>query len=150
MGLPVILLFVFLGRALSLPGSQEGVDEYIRDSNWEIFTERPDVWSSAVSQVFFSLSVTFGIMTSYGSHCNRSEPAFLNSIVVAVSDALFSFVAGFAVFATLGHLAYIEGLGSIAELEYGSFGLVFGSWPVTLVSCISMCKTHQTSETTRF
>jgi hypothetical protein len=43
-------------------------------------------------------------------------------------------VAGFAVFATLGHLALIEGLDSIKSLEYSSFGLVFGSWPVTLVS----------------
>jgi SNF family Na+-dependent transporter len=134
MGLPVILLFVFLGRALSLPGSQDGVDEYIHDSNWEVLTERPEVWSKAVSQIFFSLSVTFGIMTAYGSHCHRTEPAFVNSCVVAILNCLFSFVAGFAVFATLGHLALIEGLDSIKSLEYSSFGLVFGSWPVTLVS----------------
>lgn len=133
MGLPVVLVFVFLGRALSLSGSQEGVEEYIRNSNWEVLTERPEVWSKATSQVFFSLSVTFGIMTAYGSHCKRSEPVFINSCVVAVSDALFSFVAGFAVFATLGHLAFIEDLENIAQLEYSSFGLVFGSWPVTLV-----------------
>ena len=134
MGIPVVLLFVFLGRALSLPGSDEGVDAYIRNSNWEVFAEKPDVWSKATSQVFFSLGITFGIMTAYGSHCKRSEPVFMNSIVVATSDALFSFVAGFAVFATLGHLAFIENLESIAQLEYASFGLVFGSWPVTLVS----------------
>lgn len=132
MGIPVVLLFVFLGRALSLPGSDEGVDAYIRNSNWEVFAEKPDVWSKATSQVFFSLGITFGIMTAYGSHCKRSEPVFMNSIVVATSDALFSFVAGFAVFATLGHLAFIENLESIAQLEYASFGLVFGSWPVTL------------------
>lgn len=134
MGLPVILLVLFLGRALSLPGSQDGVDEYIHNSNWEMLTERPDIWSKAVSQIFFSLSVTFGIMTAYGSHCLRTEPAFINSCVVAVSNSLFSFVAGFAVFATLGHLAAVEGLDSISQLEYSSFGLVFGSWPVTLVS----------------
>jgi SNF family Na+-dependent transporter len=127
MGLPVILLFVFLGRALSLPGSQDRVDEYIHDSNWEVLTECPEVWSKAVSRIFFSLSVTFGIMS-------RTEPAYVNSCVVAISNCLFSFVAGFAVFATLGHLALIEGLDSISQHEYSSFGLLFGSWPVTLVS----------------
>jgi SNF family Na+-dependent transporter len=131
-GFPVILLFVFLGRALSLPGSDAGVEEYIRDSNWGVFSEKPDVWAKATSQVFFSLSVTFGIMTAYGSHCKRSEPAFLNSCVVAISDGLFSFVAGFAVFATLGHLAFLEDLEEISDLEISGFGLVFGSWPVTL------------------
>ena len=29
MGLPVILLFVFLGRAVSLPGAQAGIQEYV-------------------------------------------------------------------------------------------------------------------------
>ena len=132
MGLPVILLFVFLGRALSLPGSQEGVEEYIHDSNWEVFTEKPDVWSAATSQVFFSLGITFGIMTAYGSHCKRNEPVFVNSCVIALADALFSFIAGFAVFATLGHSAYIEEVESLKDLEISGFGLVFGSWPVTL------------------
>lgn len=136
MGLPVILLFVFLGRALTLPGSDEGVDAYIHNSNWNMLTERPEVWSKAVSQIFFSLSVTFGIMTAYGSHCHRTEPAFVNSCVVAISNCLFSFVAGFAVFATLGHLSLIENLESISQLEYSSFGLVFGSWPVALVSTL--------------
>lgn len=54
-------------------------------------------------------------------------------LVVAISDGLFSFVAGFAVFATLGHLAFLEDLEEISDLEISGFGLVFGSWPVTLV-----------------
>ena len=115
-----------------MPGSDAGVEEYIHDSNWEVFSEKPDVWSKATSQVFFSLGITFGIMTAYGSHCKRDEPVFLNSCVIAMCDGLFSFVAGFAVFATLGHLAFLEDLYDIAQLEISGFGLVFGSWPVTL------------------
>jgi SNF family Na+-dependent transporter len=48
MGLPAILLFVFLGRALLLPGSEDGVEAYIHDSNWEVLPQRPEVWSKAV------------------------------------------------------------------------------------------------------
>ncbi len=51
-----------------------------------------------VTQVFFSLSITFGIMTAYGSHCHRDEPAFKNAAIIAVADTLYSFVSGFAVF----------------------------------------------------
>jgi len=132
MGLPIVLLFVFLGRALTLPGSDLGVDEYIRDANWEVLTDRPEVWSKAVSQIFFSIGVTFGIMTAYASHCKRNEHAFTNACVVAISNSLFSFISGFAVFAALGHLASLEDLDSVKDLEYTSFGLVFGSWPVVL------------------
>lgn len=132
MGFPLVILFVFLGRSLTLEGSGNGINEYIGESNWGIFSDHPEIWSRAVSQIFFSLGTTFGIMTAYGSHCKRNEPAFLNSCVVALSNSMFSFISGFAVFATLGHLAYLEGLDSVADLEYSSFGLVFGSWPVAL------------------
>jgi len=131
MGLPVIMLFVFLGRAVTLEGAQDGIDVYIRNSNWDIFTEQPSIWSAAVAQIFFSLGITFGIMTAYGSFCKPNEPAFFNSCVIATSNSLFSFIAGFAVFATLGHLAMLEGK-EVSELEYSGFGLVFGSWPVAL------------------
>ena len=57
MGLPVILLFVFLGRAVSLPGAQLGTQEYIKDTNWDVLSDGV-VWSKAVSQIFFSLSIT--------------------------------------------------------------------------------------------
>lgn len=132
MGCPVILLFVFLGRAVTLEGAQAGIDEYIRHANWEVLSERPEVWSKAVSQIFFSIGISLGVMTAYGSHCQKNEPAFMNSCVVAISNCLFSFIAGFAVFATLGYLANLENLDSVADLEYVSFGLVFGSWPVAL------------------
>ena len=56
-------------------------------------------------------------MTAYGSHCKRDEPAFVNSCVIAFSNSMFSFVAGFAVFASLGHLAYLEGEEDISNLQ---------------------------------
>jgi len=65
-------------------------------------------------------------MTAYGSHCPRGEPATLNSAVIAFSNSMFSFISGFAVFAALGHLAYIAGI-DISEVEYGGFSLVFGT-----------------------
>ena len=104
-----MLLFVFLGRAVTLDGAQAGIDEYLQ-SNWDVFTKTPEVWargepvamqpgrlpcsrarpllmrsslfaapSPAVAQIFFSVGITFGIMTAYGSHCKHGEPVFLNS-----------------------------------------------------------------------
>eukprot|EP00978_Attheya_sp_CCMP212_P015134 scaffold38934_cov72-Attheya_sp.AAC.1 len=58
-------------------------------------------------------------MTAFGSHCERDAPAFSNSI------------SGFAVFASLGYLSYIENT-PIDELNVGGFGLMFGSYPVVL------------------
>jgi solute carrier family 6 GABA transporter-like protein 1 len=133
MGIPVILLFIFLIYGLTLEGAGNGVKAYIGEWDMSVLKEDGDVWSTAVSQIFFSLSVTFGVMTAYGSHCPRSEPAFVNSLVVGFANSAYSIIAGFAVFAALGNLAYLESV-PVEELEVASFGLVFGSWPVAFAN----------------
>ena len=130
LGFPVLMLFVFLGRSVTLEGSSDGINKYLTP-DFSTLMEHPEVWPKAVSQIFFSLSVTFGIMTAYGSHCKRDEPALVNSCVIALSNSLFSFIAGFAVFAALGHLAWYQNV-NIEDLDIAGFGLVFSSWPVIL------------------
>lgn len=129
MGLPIILLFIFLIKAITLEGSGAGIKEYIGIWDMSVLTERPDCWSTAVSQIFFSIGVTFGIMTAYGSYNERNEPAVLHSCIIAGANSLFSFISGFAVFASLGHLAHIQGV-EVTDLNLGGFKLVFGTWPV--------------------
>lgn len=129
MGLPIILLFVFLGKAVSLEGANDGIVEYIGRWDMSVLTERPDCWSTAVSQIFFSIGVTFGIMTAFGSYNERREPAVLHSCVIALANSTFSFISGFAVFASLGYLANIQGV-EVVDLPFAGFSLVFGTWPV--------------------
>mmetsp|Transcript_14648 Transcript_14648/g.29751 ORF Transcript_14648/g.29751 Transcript_14648/m.29751 type:complete len:649 (-) Transcript_14648:136-2082(-) len=129
MGIPIVLLFIFLFTSVTLEGANLGVKEYIGRWDMKVLTERPDVWSTAVSQIFFSIGVTFGIMTAFGSYNNRDRPVALDSFVIACSNSLFSFISGFAVFASLGHLADLQGV-TVKELDFAGFSLVFGTWPV--------------------
>lgn len=131
MGIPIVVLLIFLIKSLTLTGASDGIEIYIGKWDMQSLTEQGDVWSRATTQIFFSLGITFGIMTAFGSHCRRSEPAFLNSVVIATANTIFSVISGFAVFAALGHLAYLEGV-NVEELNYGGFSLVFGTWPVVL------------------
>jgi solute carrier family 6 GABA transporter-like protein 1 len=66
MGIPIILLFVFLGKSVSLEGSEDGIREYIGIWDVSVLREQGDVWSVAVTQIFFSIGITFGILTAYG------------------------------------------------------------------------------------
>lgn len=106
-------------------------NRYIGVWDLSVLRKEREVWSVACSQVFFSISLTFGLLTSFGSHCKRDEPVFLNSCVVIGLNSMYSFVTGFAVFCALGHLAHLEGV-SISDLPYSGFSLVFGTWPVVL------------------
>ena len=131
MGLPFIMLLAFLIRGVMLPGASDGIKQYIGIWDMSVLSEQGEVWSVACSQIFFSIGLTFGILTAYGSHCPRNEPAVTNSFVVSLANSMFSIIAGFAVFAALGHLAYQEGK-EVTDLDIGGFALVFGTWPVVL------------------
>lgn len=131
MGLPFVILFIFLGRAVTLPGATEGIDAFIGVWDLSVLKSERKVWSEACSQVFFSNSLTFGLLTSYGSHCKRDEPVFRNSCVVVALNSVYSLITGFAVFSALGHLAYLQDV-SVTDLSYAGFSLVFGTWPVVL------------------
>lgn len=134
-GLPVLLLFVLLIRAVTLDGSSEGIKQYIGEWDVSVLSDQPEVWSEAVSQVFFSLSVTFGVMTAYSSYNKRNSPVFSNSLIIAFSNSLYSIIAGFAVFGTVGYLAQKENV-SLDDKEFrkliGGPALVFGAYPVAL------------------
>lgn len=91
LGFPVLMLFIFLGRSVSLEGADYGIEKYLK-ADFSTLVRHPEVWPKAVSQTFFSLSVTFGIMTAYGSHCKRDEPAFVNSCVIALSNFMYEFI----------------------------------------------------------
>jgi SNF family Na+-dependent transporter len=131
MGIPMIVLIAFLIQALTLTGASDGIAIYIGEWDVSVLTERGDVWSAATTQIFFSLGITFGIMTAFGSHCKRHEPVFVNAMVIASANTMFSVISGFAVFAALGHLAFLESV-NVEDLNYGGFSLVFGTWPVVL------------------
>jgi len=133
MGLPFLIVFVFLGRSANLPGARDGVIAYIGVWDLSVLREERQVWSEACSQVFFSISLTFGLLTSFGSHCKQDEPVVLNSCVIIGLNSMYSFITGFAVFCALGHLAHLEDV-SISDLDYSGFSLVFGTWPVVLAT----------------
>jgi len=132
MGFPIILLFVFLFRSAGLEGAGDGVAVYIgRESDFSALVDKPSVWTEAVTQIFFSLGVTMGVMTAYGSLVPRTEPALVNTSAIAIANCTFSFLSGFAVFSAIGHLSVLTGV-PIQEIKFSSFGLVFGTWPVVL------------------
>jgi len=135
MGFPIVMLFVFLIKAVTLDGAEDGIKEYIGIWDMSVLSERPDCWSTAVGQIFFSIGVTFGIMTAFGSYNERKGPAVTRSVVIALANSLFSFISGFAVFSSMGHLAKLEGI-TVNEVPYKGFSLVFGTWPVVFGSFV--------------
>jgi SNF family Na+-dependent transporter len=68
MGLPILLMFILLIRAVTLPGASDGIHEYIGDWDWSVLVKEPDVWSTAVSQIFFSVGIAVSLCFSKFRH----------------------------------------------------------------------------------
>lgn len=112
------LLFVaFAGlvvRALTLPGAIDGLDAFFTP-DWAALGDL-DVWIAAYSQIFFSLSIAFGIMVTYASYQRRKANMTSSGLVVAFANSSFEILAGIGVFATLGFMAFQQKV-EIAQLE---------------------------------
>lgn len=131
-GLPLLILIVLVVRAATLEGAGDGVRKYIGGWNVNVLSTRGEVWSVAVTQIFFSIGVTLGIMTAYASYNKRNSPVFSNALLISLSNSFFSFLAGFAVFGVIGYIAHIEDT-EIENLEnIGGPALMFGTFPVAL------------------
>jgi len=135
--LPWLLLLVFVMRGLTLPGAAEGLRYYLLPhEQWFSYLIKPSTWIQAYTQVFFSLSVGFGIMFAYGSFLTRKTNVVRNAFIIGICDSLTAMIAGLAVFSCLGYLATPEGGGKpISDWMDSSLGIVFIAYP-TLISLI--------------
>jgi len=117
MPLPVLLLFVLLIRGITLPGASEGILFYLKpDFNALLDLQ---VWRAAASQIFFTLSLAFGVMIAYASFQHKSSDISKSAITTSLLNSGISIVSGLAVFSTLGYMAVKSGI-PIKELAASS------------------------------
>ncbi|CAA9337686.1 MAG: Sodium-dependent transporter, partial [uncultured Friedmanniella sp.] len=82
----LVLAFIALVvRALFLPGAGEGLDALFTP-DWSALTSA-SVWAAAFGQIFFSLSIGFGIMITYASYVRRREDMVGSGLVVGFSNS---------------------------------------------------------------
>ena len=103
--LPWLMLAILAVRGLTLEGSMQGLAYYL-DPVWSELA-KPVTWRYAIGQVFFSLSLAYGVMITYASFLHRKSDLNNNAAIISIADFATSFVAGLAVFATLGGMAFI-------------------------------------------
>lgn len=81
-------------RSVTLPGAAEGL-KYLFSPDFSKIT--PEVCAAALGQGFFSLSVGFGIILTYGSYTRKDENIAANSTWTAVADLVFALIASCAI-----------------------------------------------------
>lgn len=133
-GVP-LLLVMFLGlvvRAVFLPGAMAGLNAFFTP-DWAALAN-PGVWVAAYTQIFFSLSIAFGIMLTYSSYLRTRTNLVPTGLVAAFANSSFELLAGFGVFATLGFMAHTQGV-DVSDLSgLTGVGLSFFTFPQIISS----------------
>lgn len=126
--MPVLLLLtiVLVAWSLQLDGAWHGIQVYVTPDFSKL--SDPQVWIDAYSQIFFTLSLGFGIMIAYASYLPDKTDITRNAVLIALINSAYSLLTGFGVFAVLGFMAQSEGK-EIADVVTQSIGLAFVAYP---------------------
>lgn len=123
---PYLVLVILLVRGVTLPGSGQGIDFFIKP-RWNLLLDAK-VWVNAAAQNFNSLGVAFGGLITMSSYSKFKNNIVRDVLILAAVDAFTCLLAGFAIFAILGNLALTQGKAVEDVVEEGP-GLVFVIYP---------------------
>ncbi|HEX2230292.1 MAG TPA: sodium-dependent transporter, partial [Candidatus Binatia bacterium] len=122
-----VLILILLAWTLALPGATEqGILRYLRPDFARL--REAKVWIDAYSQIFFTLSLGFGIMIAYASYLPGESDINLNAWITSIADTIISFVAGLAIFGALGYMAAQTSKPFDQVVTHG-IGLAFVAYP---------------------
>ncbi|MEF3122467.1 sodium-dependent transporter [Kocuria flava] len=126
----VLMFLTIVVIALTLPGAVDGLNAFFTP-DWAALGNA-SVWVAAYGQIFFSLSVGFGIMITYSSYLKPKTDLTSSGLVVGFGNSSFELLAGIGVFAALGFMAGVAGTG-VDEVATSGIGLAFIAFP-TIIS----------------
>jgi len=122
----LVLTLVLVIWAVNLPGAKLGLTKYLKPDF--AILKNPKVWIAAFSQIFFTLSLGFGIMIAYASYLPHKSDITGNAFITAIGNCIYSLIAGFAVWGTLGYMASVKGV-AVDKVVKESIGLAFVAYP---------------------
>lgn len=125
----VVLFIILVVQALFQPGAIDGLNALFTP-DWSALTDSR-VWIMAYGQIFFSLSIAFGIMITYAAHLKRKTNLTGAGLVVGFSNSAFEILAGIGVFSALGFMAQASGV-NINEVVESGVGLAFITFPAII------------------
>jgi NSS family neurotransmitter:Na+ symporter len=130
--LPWLMLMILTVNGLMQPGATKGLAYYL-NPDWNQLL-KPTTWRYAFGQVFFSMSLAFGVMVTYASFLHRKSDINNNAAIIGLGDLATSFIAGIAVFSTLGAMSVSAGTAvtEVVGKGTGTVGLSFIAFPYAL------------------
>lgn len=150
MPMMAVAAIVVLIRVLTLPGQDDGMGgtRTVLDGLGFMWNPQPtedggssfayllnaEVWLAAAGQIFFSLSVGFGIIVNYASYLKRKDDVVLSGLTAASTNQFFEVCLGGLITIPAGFLFLglaLEGsLSSTFSMGFNVLPVVFSEMPL--------------------
>lgn len=127
---PYVVLTLMLGYVATLDGFDKGLEYYMVPKDLDKLLSG-DIWYTAASQIFYSLSVGSGgqlVMASFNDFRNNCHR---DAILISMFNSLTSIYAGFSVFGVIGFLSVTKNMPMDDVVTQGA-GLAFIVYPEAL------------------
>lgn len=111
-----VFMIVLIVRGVTLPNGIHGI-WLLFTPNFEVMKD-PAVWQGAFSQIFFTLSLGFGVMTAYASYLPKNSDQTNNAVLTSLMNCGFEYIAGLAVFSILFSFAMVPTASTLAMMFF--------------------------------
>ena len=126
---PYLVIAALLVRGLTLEGAWTGIQYYIEPDLSKLLD--PQVWSTAATQIFYSLGISFGTLITLASFSPFDNNVVRMTLTVCTINCVTSIIGGFVIFGVIGNLAHVTGL-PVGEVVDSGPGLAFVVYPDAL------------------
>lgn len=132
--MPVLFVFlvIMVIRNITLPSAAEGIAFYLMPDFSKI---TPKLFVFVLGQVFFALSLGFGVLITLSSYLDKSENLVKTATITGVMNTLIAVLAGFMIFPSLFSFGVAPNSGP--TLVFQSLPIVFSNmWGGTVFAII--------------
>lgn len=111
-----LMMIVLIVRGLTLENGLQGIF-YLFTPDFSVMSDY-EVWKGAFSQMFFTLSLGFGIMTAYASYLPKKSDDVQNATTISLMNCSFEYIAGLAIFSLLFAFAIVPKTSTISMMFF--------------------------------
>ena len=128
MPLLILCALIILVRVLTLPDISTGLG-FMWNPDWASL-KNPQVWLAAAGQIFFSLSVGFGLILCYSSYLRENDDVVLTSLSASSTNEFCEVILGGLIVVPTAFL--FLGAAHATGGAYGTFGIGFVTVPAIM------------------
>ncbi len=119
----IIILFVLLIRAVTLPNSIEGIKYLFSADIDQILNYK--VWLNALTQNAWDTGAGWGLILTYAIYMKKKEDISLNAAVIGFGNNSISLIAGIIIFSTVFSLSSLDAMEQISLSGPANTGMTF-------------------------